>query len=71
MFGIIANSGRWSDEMVAVKLPGIMSGSITFENILSTRVLEWLVILVGCKIKGINELEARESKNSFAWLCWL
>ena len=48
--------------MVADKLPDIMSGSITFENILSIRVLEWLVILVGCKIKGINELEARESK---------
>ena len=29
-------------------------------------ILEWLVILVSCKIKGINELEARESKNSFA-----
>ena len=39
-----------------------MSGSITFENILSIRVLEWLVILVGCKMKGINELEVRESK---------
>ena len=51
--------------MVAVKLPDIMSGSITFENILSIRVLEWLVILVGCKIKGINEFEAREPKNSF------
>ena len=42
-----------------------MSGSITFENILPIRVLEWLVILVGYKIKGINELEERESKNSF------
>ena len=42
-----------------------MSGSITFENMLSIRVLEWLGILVGCKIKGINELETRESKNSF------
>ena len=42
-----------------------MSGSITFENTLSIRVLEWLVVLVGCKIKGINEFEARESKNSF------
>ena len=42
-----------------------MSESITFKNILSIRVLEWLVILVGCKVKGINELEARESKNSF------
>ena len=51
--------------MVAVKLPDIMSGSLTFENILSITVLEWLVILVGCKIKGKNELEARESKNSF------
>ena len=51
--------------MVVVKLPDIMSGSITFENILSIRLLEWLVILVGCKIKEINELEARESKHSF------
>ena len=42
-----------------------MSGSITFQNMLSIRVLEWLVILIGCKIKGINELEARESKSSF------
>ena len=52
--------------MVSVKLLDIISGLITIENILSTRVLEWQVILVGCKIKGINELQARESKNSFA-----
>ena len=51
--------------MVAFKLPDVMSESITFENILSIRVLQWQVILVGCKIKGINELDARESKNSF------
>ena len=57
--------------MVAVKLPDMMSGSITFENILSIRVLEWLVILVGCKIKGINKLEARDSKNSLVSLCSL
>ena len=43
--------------MVTVKLPGIKSGSIMLENILSIRVLEWLVILVGGKIKSINELE--------------
>ena len=49
--------------MVAVKLPDIMSGSITFENILSIRVLEWLVILVACKIKLLNELDSRESKS--------
>ena len=70
IFGIIANWGRWP-EMVAVKLPDIMSGTITFENILSIRVLKWLVILVGCKIKGINEFEVIESKNSFVWLCSL
>ena len=70
IFGIIANWGRWS-EIVAVRLPDIMSGSITFENIVSIRVLEWLVILVGCKTKGISEVKARESKNSFVWLCSL
>ena len=51
--------------MVAVKLPDTMSGSKTSENILSIRVQEWLVTLVGCKIKGMNELEARKTKNSF------
>ena len=51
--------------MVAVKLQDIMSGLLKFENILSIRVVEWLVILAGCKIKGINEFEARESKYSF------
>ena len=48
--------------MVAVKLPDIMSGSITYENILSIRLLEWLDILVGYRIKSINELEARSLK---------
>ena len=48
--------------MVAVKLPDIMSGSMMFENF-CLLVLEWLVILVGFKIKGINELDASESKN--------
>ena len=50
--------------MGAVKLPDTMFESIISENILSIIVLEWLIILVGCKIKGINELEARESKDS-------
>ena len=40
-----------------------------FENILSIRVLKWLVILVCCKIKGINELDTRESQNSLVRLC--
>ena len=38
--------------MVAVKLQDIMSGSITFENVLSIKAIEWLVILVG--FKGIH-----------------
>ena len=47
----------------------IMSGSMMFENILYTRALEWLAILVGSK--GINELDASESKNSLVGLCSL
>ena len=64
---IVANLGTWSD-MEAVKLPDIMSVSLNFWNILSTRRLEWLVMLVGCKIKDTNEIEASECKNwpSFA-----
>ena len=37
--------------MMAVKLTDAMPGSITFENMLSIRVLEWSVILVGCKTR--------------------
>ena len=48
-----------------------MSVSVMFGNILYIRALEWLVILVDCKckIKGINELDVSESKNSLARLC--
>ena len=70
MFGIIATWGKWS-EMMAVKSPNIMSASIMLENILSIGVIEWLVIPVGCKIKGINELDASESKSSLVGLCLL
>ena len=48
-----------------------MSGLTTFEDILSIRVLEWLIILVGCKMIGIHLLEARESKKSLVGLCSL
>ena len=41
---------------------GLSRSSVTFENILSIRVLEWLVIQNGCKVKGINEFKARDSK---------
>ena len=39
-----------------------LSGSITFENILSLGVLEWLVVLVGCKIKAIISLRQENLK---------
>ena len=56
---------------MGVKLPD-MSGSIMFENILSVGVLEWLVILFGCKIgKCINEFLASESKKILVGLCSL
>ena len=46
------NWGSWSD-MVAVMLPDILC-EIKFGNILSMRVFEWLVILVGCKMYGVK-----------------
>ena len=52
--------------MVAVKLPIIMPESILFENILSIRVLEQLVILTGSKIKGKHELQAKNIKIHFS-----
>ena len=51
--------------MMIVKLPDFMSGSITFGDILSIRVLEWLVIQVGCKYKSTKGLKARESRSLF------
>ena len=48
---------------MTIKLPDIISGSIMLQNILSVRVLEWIVILIGCEIKGINELDETDSKN--------
>ena len=54
--------------MGAVKSPDIITGSMTVEHILSITVLKWQVILVGCKIKVLNDLETRESKSSFVSL---
>ena len=36
------------------------------ENILWMRVFELLIVLVGCKIYGIKEIEASESRKLFA-----
>ena len=49
-----------------------MSGSIAFENILSISVLEWLVILFGCKIKVACRVQIWkktfcQNSNNFAY----
>ena len=49
--------------MVVVKLPNIMFELIAFQNVLPRRLLEWLIFLVGYKIKVKNGFEAKESKN--------
>ena len=46
-------------------LPDIILGEIKLENILSMRVFEWLVILVGWNIYEIKALEASEYRKSF------
>ena len=50
--------------MVAVRFPDIISLESILEKMLSMRVFEWLVSLVGCRIYGIIELEANESRKS-------
>ena len=40
-----------------------MPGPRTFGKIFSIRMLLGVVIVVGCKIKYMNKLEARESKT--------
>lgn len=41
-------------------LTTIDSGQIILENVLSMRLSEWLVILVGSKIYGIKELGIKQ-----------
>ena len=53
--------------MVAVKLIDIMSGSITFEKMLSIRALVWLFVMVGCKVKGINEFNEKPENLKINW----
>ena len=57
------NWGRWSD-IVAVRLPDIISFEIMLETILSIIVFQLEVTLVGWIMYGRNIDEARESKNS-------
>ena len=57
--------------MVAVIFPDIASHESTFDKILSMRILEWLVNLVGCEIHEKIEFEAKDSRNSLASYCLL
>ena len=45
IFGAIMNWGRWSD-IAAIGLPNMLFGVITFEQILSNRVLELFLLLL-------------------------
>ena len=68
--GAIRNWGRWSD-IVAVRLPDIISVEIMSEKILSIIVFELDVTLVGWIMYGRNIDEAWESKNSLVGeCCW-
>ena len=49
-------------------LPDVISCEIKW-NVLSTRVFEWHVILVGCKIYSTKESEARKPKKSLVGWC--
>ena len=51
---------------MAARLPEIASTVITFEKILSIRVSEWSVILLGSRTYGITGFNARESRKSLA-----
>ena len=57
--------------IVAVRFPDIISLESILEKMLSMRVFEWLVSLVGCRIYGIIELEANESRKSLVGWCTL
>ena len=57
--------------MVAVIFPDIASHESTFDKILSMRILEWLVTLVGCEIHEKIEFETKDSRNSLASYCSL
>ena len=59
--GAIGNWGRWSD-IVAVRLPDIISVEIMLERKLSVIVFELEVDIVGWIMYGRNIDEARESK---------
>ena len=49
ILGTNHNCGKWWDT-AGVMLPGVNSQEIKLDNILSVRIFEWLVILVGCMI---------------------
>ena len=68
MSGTIRNWGR-SSEIDEVRLPEAELGVWIYEKVLSIRVLEVLLILVGWIICGRNICEESESKNSFVGAC--
>ena len=62
------NWGRWSD-ILAVRLPDIISVEIMLKKILSIIVFELEVTIVGWIMYGRNKDEAGESNNSLVGEC--
>ena len=67
MLGAMRNWGRWS-ETVAVRFPETVDEEIEFENILSIKVLELGLILVGVIMCGRKKWDERESRYSLVAL---
>ena len=62
MLETVRNWRRWS-EIVIVRLPDHETGKITFVNMLSVSVFEWLVIRVGCKMYAKKEFDADRTQR--------
>ena len=58
----LKTGARWSD-IVDVKFPQIAFFDIWVENVLSIRVLEWTVTILGWRIWGNIILQEKEWKN--------
>ena len=52
-------------EIADVRLPDVILGNITYENILRIRVLKLSLILIGWNLSGQNKWEGKDSRDSF------
>ena len=70
VWDIVKNIGNYYKLREMIRNSGIqITRYYVWLNNIWKYIIHKSVRMVGCKIKGINELESRESKNSFVWLC--